>query len=425
MKTLYITLFLIFSFYCSFAQVSIRGRVFDKNTNLPIENATIYYNQTQIGTLTNKEGAFMIYSDNDYHELVISCVGYEKMVIKDLSNPRLKILLSPVAETLKEVTISAGLGWKKWGKLFTKLLMGDDSHDYYSSKYKYDVVLNPKVLNFAFDNKTNVLTVRANKPLYVIHERLGYLIALDLDQFEYNIVTEEFRFKITSYYEPTKSSSSLEQIQLSTNHIFQGSRQHFFNALANKNLKEEGFEIYKYSATPNIEKQRVSEEINRLKYKKMNTANNSIISLKDLINNSDTLQYYAEILKQQDFMNEKIEEVNLDSIVRYDENNKIYGLKFQGSLLVKYSRDRKKLALHTDYKNPQKGLETYSVETILTLIDEDPFYFNASGQSFTNNLYYWGYMSKKRLADILPQDFDPNIPRVKVKNNALKKLKDL
>ena len=69
------------------AQINIAGKVLSEQTGLPVQGASVYFNNTSIGTNTNATGRFALQHSNVSNaELVISCVGYELLVFKiDLS----------------------------------------------------------------------------------------------------------------------------------------------------------------------------------------------------------------------------------------------------------------------------------------------------------------------------------------------------
>lgn len=61
----------------------IVGDVFDARTHQPIENASVYFKNTQIGTATNPEGLFMLRTDQKHSEvLVVSAIGYKSQRFK-------------------------------------------------------------------------------------------------------------------------------------------------------------------------------------------------------------------------------------------------------------------------------------------------------------------------------------------------------
>ena len=62
------------------AQINITGRVVDEKGDHPISAARVYFNNTTIGTTTDKQGRFNLDSVNLLNtEMVIACAGYETL----------------------------------------------------------------------------------------------------------------------------------------------------------------------------------------------------------------------------------------------------------------------------------------------------------------------------------------------------------
>jgi len=74
------TLFILFILYVttSFSQIEIKGTVYDKNGVL--EGAAVYFNNTMLGTSTNNDGKFSITTKQGNYDLVVSFLGYKKIV---------------------------------------------------------------------------------------------------------------------------------------------------------------------------------------------------------------------------------------------------------------------------------------------------------------------------------------------------------
>ena len=82
---------LLFPIYC-LAQTSINGTVLDKD-NQPIAGASVYIENTQIGTITNKDGKFKIESITNAQYLIISYIGFKTEKIKlPITSPLIVIL---------------------------------------------------------------------------------------------------------------------------------------------------------------------------------------------------------------------------------------------------------------------------------------------------------------------------------------------
>ncbi|RWU10850.1 carboxypeptidase-like regulatory domain-containing protein [Pedobacter chitinilyticus] len=416
------SLFLLFFSLKSLAQLTAVGRVADAETGQPIENASVYFNETQVGTKTNVAGRFYITTNSTNAELVVSCVGYYKVILKEIPQQNFKILLKPIDNTLKEVVIGDKNGWEKWGALFTRLLMSDDTHDYYSKQYGLNVVLNPKVIKFYFDREEQVLSASSFEPIWVINDRLGYLIKVDLEEFKYNVEKEYLSYRSTLFFEPTKSNSSLESMQITTNWVYQGSKAHFFKSLINRSLSEEGFGIYRYTEVENLEKLRVKQLINHLKNETLKHKSFAInVNLEDLVGNEDSLKYYKKQLAAANYLSRKLDTLDLYKYLKKDTVNHLFELNFPDTIMVTYIRDGKKLAMHTSYFNKRYDKrEAKKVETLMKLTDATPLMISYFGNPISQNWRMDGFMLGKRLASYLPADYEPHVPRTATTNNALK-----
>ncbi|RZJ54405.1 MAG: galactose oxidase [Flavobacterium sp.] len=99
---------------------TINGIVKSLTTNLPIEDVNIYALRTQIGTLTNEKGEFLLNNKTKPNDtLQISHIGYitTKIAIIDLKKSNYIISLEEDIETLKNVNITDN----RWSKLKSKL----------------------------------------------------------------------------------------------------------------------------------------------------------------------------------------------------------------------------------------------------------------------------------------------------------------
>jgi hypothetical protein len=61
----------------AFSQFEIKGKVLNSETNMPLEFATVFINNTTFGDITDREGNFTIQIPSGRHELVISFVGFQ------------------------------------------------------------------------------------------------------------------------------------------------------------------------------------------------------------------------------------------------------------------------------------------------------------------------------------------------------------
>ena len=87
------------------------GKVFDKDTNEILVFANVGLKGTNIGTITNAEGEFILKVPNDTQEnvVLISSLGYQSqsLTLAELSKGFAKIKLSPIVTQLSEVNLTA------------------------------------------------------------------------------------------------------------------------------------------------------------------------------------------------------------------------------------------------------------------------------------------------------------------------------
>lgn len=102
-------LFLLMAF-CSFSQVEIKGKIIDFSQQLPIENASVYIQNTTIGTISNADGRFSINVPNKNlnDTLVVSSIGFKsfKVVVKDFDSSE-DIFMEEDVASLDEIVILA------------------------------------------------------------------------------------------------------------------------------------------------------------------------------------------------------------------------------------------------------------------------------------------------------------------------------
>ncbi|PHR11066.1 MAG: hypothetical protein COA40_12050 [Aequorivita sp.] len=105
--------FLLFIFFIgatTFAQTELKGKVADFLTFQPIESASVYIENTTIGSITNADGNFILKVPQQHLQdtLVISSIGYKsfKVVISEFENGS-DIFLEEDVASLDEVVIVA------------------------------------------------------------------------------------------------------------------------------------------------------------------------------------------------------------------------------------------------------------------------------------------------------------------------------
>ena len=242
-------LFLWAPVFC-FSQ-TLKGKVIDASTNKPIETVTVYFDNTTVGTTTNQNGEFsMTYTDAIQSSLVISYLGYEKVLINNYRDQEyIKVYLKPASVVLDEVNLDYddGLTRKQKLRLFKREFLG-------TSKYgKACKILNENALILRYDKNDKILYASSKVPLKIHNKALRYEIKYDLMEFyiEFryvNVKTNEFSTTSVTYYGTTffknLEGSDKKRIQKNRKYVYKGSVQHFMRALFHENIKANTYEIF-------------------------------------------------------------------------------------------------------------------------------------------------------------------------------------
>ena len=230
---------------------SITGKVIDRVTREPVETASVYFDHTTIGTTTDENGEFSIdYSDAVQSNLVISFLGYQKVLITDYrSKSNVIVELDVATNTLDEVYVNFDdeLTRAQKLKLFKKEFLG-------TSRFANSCrILNENDLVLYYDGENKSLYASSPVPVKVKNRALQYEIDFDIIDFEASYNTIDFQdqnfvlnsvtYLGTSFYKDLNVNSK-RRVQRNRNKVYKGSVQHFMRALYDLKLKTEGYQIY-------------------------------------------------------------------------------------------------------------------------------------------------------------------------------------
>jgi len=230
------------------AQDVITGTLRATQDSLAIENASIYFNNTTIGAISNTLGDFKITRDNAIQtELIISVLGFETLIIPhNQLGPLGTLYLKESIDSLDEVLLDDDT-WSRERKLraFRKYFIG-------ALVSASDVkILNEKDLRLRYSATNGMLYADSNVPIKIRNKNLGYLISYDLMDFEvtyekslsgYSMASKSF-FVGTVFFENMKEKTSRKILKNRTAE-YKGSLLHFLRALRDHKLEEEKYRIF-------------------------------------------------------------------------------------------------------------------------------------------------------------------------------------
>ncbi|PWT77975.1 MAG: hypothetical protein C5B59_02680 [Bacteroidetes bacterium] len=225
---------------------TISGKVIDAKSQQPLVNASVFCQNTTIGTVSNADGNFFLRVSNGGYDLIISYTGYETKVIR-ISNSMndkdsMKIELKEQDKAMTEVVVAGSAevadGWTKYGRFFTDNFIGT------SPNADECTIENKDALHFYFYKKRNKLKVKAAQELIVLNNALGYKIKYQLDSFVY-----DYNSRISSYTgyplfeEMTGTTEQQNKWKKNRYLSYIGSRLHFMRCWYDSTLRNEGFDI--------------------------------------------------------------------------------------------------------------------------------------------------------------------------------------
>jgi hypothetical protein len=222
------------------AQFTVSGLVLDSASREPLNPASVFCQNTTLGTTTNKQGEFLINLKSGGYDLIFSFTGYKTQTVRVSENTKLEVLLVKEDKSLGEVVLKNSNevtdGWAKYGSFFTDYFIGATPN---GSKC---VITNPEVLKFYFYKRSNKLKILATDAIQISNNALGYTIRYQLDSFVYYYTTNINSYRGYCLFSEMEGSDSLKKIWAAArNKAYEGSRMHFMRSYYDSSVVEDGW----------------------------------------------------------------------------------------------------------------------------------------------------------------------------------------
>lgn len=347
---------------CSFIALSqenffsIRGKIIDEKTGSSLAGASVFCQNTTIGTVSNGEGNFSLRLANGGYDLVVSYTGYETKLIRisktNKNNDSMNIELKAEDKSMGEVVVAGSAevadGWDKYGKFFLDNFIGT------TPNAAECIIENKDVVHFYFYKKRNKLKVKGRENLIITNNALGYRIRYQLDSFVYDYNSNVSSY--TGYPLFEELSGTPEQQEAWKKHrlySYYGSRLHFIRSWYDSTLTDEGFVL-----------------------ESTDSSNNNKLS--PLKNPYDSSIYGVDSGDVEITMN--------------------------GRLRVSFTRQNPdKKYLEENKFPPGTRVQISAIDIVNGFVIQENGYFY--DQSDVTNLGYWSW---KKLAELLPYDYNPD-----------------
>jgi len=241
-----ITLALTSICFISNAQFTVTGIVLDSATREPLTPASVFCQNTTLGTTTNRLGEFTLNLKSGGYDLVFSYTGYKSQDIRVNDNMqngnKIEILMVKEDKSMQEVVLKntneVADGWTKYGDFFLKNFIGATPN---ANKC---VLENPEVLKFYYYKRSNKLKVLTTEPLRISNNALGYSIRYQLDSFVYYYGTNNNSYRGYSLFSEMEGNDSLKKVwAFARKNTYLGSKLHFMRSYYDSTLAEDGWII--------------------------------------------------------------------------------------------------------------------------------------------------------------------------------------
>ena len=250
MKKLFTLLIAVISAFSLSAQRNefvITGKVVDQATQQPLAGASVFCQNTTVGTVSKNEGEFSLHLPNGGYDLVVSYTGYETYSIRinnDNAAAPITIELKKQEKTMQEVAVVGSTevvdGWARHGQFFLENFIGTTANAALCN------LENPEALRFFYSKKRNRLKVLTKADIIIMNKALGYKIKYQLDSFTHEYANGISTFSGYPLFEEMQGTDEEKSIwKTNREKAYYGSRMHFMRSWYDSTLLDEGYTIQK------------------------------------------------------------------------------------------------------------------------------------------------------------------------------------
>lgn len=396
LRSLWCVLLIIAPFLC-LAQADISGKVIDKADGKPIPGVTVFLNNATSGTITNKDGSFTLANvQSGQYDLVISCIGYatyyQKVVANNIPVNIPVIQLVVKATELNEVKITGPDPKRaRYLKMFINEFLGSSD---YARQCK---LLNPDVIDIAFNGTENTLTVSTDDYLAIENKATGYKVYYQVDKFIKNYNTNLLYYQGPVRFEELEGKSSNKKRWAKNREaVYTGSSMHFLRAVFQSDFDKEGFKAFRLIRTPNLNRPPDNLIIERLKKYKSNVS--------DHPEWQDSVRFYTDKMHLPKYTEALVSKPLTEAeFAQPTENKQFMQLQFKDNLYIVYANKSKQT---TNLRN-LKDIFINRSGTVISLSNKRAL-FDSNG-TFINpgEAVLDGEWGQSGVADLLPINYKP------------------
>lgn len=229
------------------AQFVVTGTVLDSASREPLTAASVFCQNTTLGTATNKQGEFSLNLKSGGYDLIFSYTGYQTQTIRVSENlpagqagNKLEVLMIKEEKSMGEVVLRNSFevadGLTKYGDFFLQHFIGATPNAGKCS------LMNPEALKFYFYKRSNRLKVLATEPIRIANNALGYNLRYQLDSFVYYYNNNTNLYRGYCLYSEMEGSDSLKLAwKNARKKAYEGSKLQFMRSYYDSTVTEDGW----------------------------------------------------------------------------------------------------------------------------------------------------------------------------------------
>jgi CarboxypepD_reg-like domain len=334
---------------------SVDGKVLD-TTGQPLAGASVFCQNTTIGTLSKSDGSFHLRLTSGGYDLIVSFTGYQTESVRigkdHKESDTLRITLKGEDKSLEQAVVTGSAevadGWVKYGQFFLDNFIGT------TPNAAQCVLENKDALKFYFYKKRNKLRIKATADLLITNNALGYKIKYQLDSFVYEYNNNVGTYTGYPLFEEMQGTQEqMDSWKQNRLYSYAGSRLHFIRSWYDSTLDDEGFVLEMPDSNDNNKMKRITNPYDP-----------------------------------------KIFAVDSGDVE----------ISIQGRLRVSYTNELPDKKYLSEHKFPLNTAVQISAMDIVNgfVIEENGYFYE---QSDITNMGYWAW---KKVAELLPLDYLPN-----------------
>ncbi len=380
----YLLFFLILLPQCVGAQLTIKGKVFNKATGMKLAAATVFVSNTSYKTITDAVGNFELQNVQvTKGDIVVHALGYKfetynfnaknVQFINAGLDPQIKELETVVVKTYEKD------GLARWGKIFFDNFVGTTIE---ADNCK---IINEKALRFYYDGVNGILEVTAKEPILITNKALGYSISYTLENFVLDLQYKTIYFTGYPSFTDLEGNARLDNKWRKNRYLcYQGSVMHFMRSLYANSLQKNKFYLFETLKVPAGKTEKTLSE-----FKNMVKIDVDIKKLVSVIAYKDSV-----------FINKPLA-IAADSLTARADTNAVL-FNFDNYLLVK----------HFKKVSEQRGAQMTFTQSIIQIIDPNKplvIFANGNFDSVVNMFTQLNWAKTEVIARLLPYDYDETI----------------